>query len=1852
MTRAGPGPRLSTGRIRVDAARAIAKLRDYQLVDRRTWVLEGIRAAAASGATRIRLDGDADDVWLAWEGAPWPNEALPALFDELVSPEPARASQHLRLLGTAVNSALGLGPAHVDVIAVAADGTAARVRYTPDVLAPIDPDAGDATPLRRVAVETIERPARAPAPGMLVHLRRRVGLGTLANFVRGEPPELAIARDACGDAAVPVVVDGVVHGRAHHTRDLLRVPLGESLDAFLALEDPANPRVHADHAARLDIAEHGVILARYALPLPALAAAPRAPLAVRVFVDAPRMPTNASRSEVRRDSHPITAAEERARALAAALVEQLVTELADAGTATDRRARLRHAALALLAGKVAGSDWTEEIERVEPPLAALAALPLVEDALGQPRPVARGWQSLEVNLGAPYPAELAPWLDRVIRVPAGDPAALLFGRAPIDGAAARRRAKRARKALRAMEKFRRHKPRAAVVTAAETPRVRLVLGGALPGSCGDEAQFAGLTGQVCVYPGPGPSEIVLLHEGRHIETVACTPALRLRATIGAADLRPTEKYRGVVRNYAFARVEAAVRALAVRAVEALELARAGTAPPNTVSIERAEREDDAALMRRAFSVAADIHRMIGAASPLYTAPIWPTSDGRMLALGELETATPLGVITPGLQTRTPRGRIVLALDAVDRSTLEGRSFAFVDYGTPGARAQADLLDPALVLARGLAAERRGVALAIRGDTHAAAVASAFEPRQRYFHVGRPVEEMYVPKKLVACEVWIDDETIVPEEDWAGAQHLPMHDLAKLEEAYVRAIAAAVLGDAVPDLVRAGQRPISLDEPAGAALCAAIAEHGDPDHLLTPALATRLRDLRVATVTGDAEPRAIAELAQLDVRELPYIERQPDFPCDDWHVLVAPAERARAFARLAGRDARDATPEVDVRRRAAARAGKLAALRRQPAADLAAVLGGRTQVPLPSSHAEGWVGIGDAPGLVLHVHVERRRLGVVALPHDLPLAAAIDVVEARVDDDLAQLREGTRDAIAAAARSAVPALIAAGLAADPARLVDDPRWRQLLFQGLRQGLVERDLRAKLVATPMFRTIQGGVASIEASIDGAVRTATWTGDWLGAAPGEPANRVDGPVLALAEGEAGAEPRAIVQLLSTSVTDLTEAVSRLQTKRRVARGLIPAPTVTGADRALTRRLDTLGPIGERLGPGEIALVNEDESMLVPHRVGVPRPPVPIDVRPTVYVAVEAPELGDVQALPKAAMTGRWSHLQPVATQLVKELTQAADAAQLPAWARRRIRAAVLGDAIHAADIGAAPLFETTANAWVTWQTLLDQVARFGSLWYTAGASDFGAYVPLAPDRLALRLGPGETIDGAVARLLALFEASTELDLDAQARANQGRPRATAIALAPHEVRSALADPIELDDAGGRRGYVVPLAPTFRSAAGVRAHKDMFPFDPTPDVCAWPTLSVVEDPKLTPGRTWAHAAEDAAWQALVIRVREASDRALRAQDPPPDDAIASRFLSPRGFRDGAVLTGWVWLPGPSDADPFHGPSKLRVRFVDAVCKLTPSENRALRGWLAVTTTDDTEAFAHIDDELIEVHRELLHDAAGYAGPHRETALAHVALGLLAGHVKPDEVSGVRFPCFAPAPMDAGALVAFLGGAKRVPVVGTPGDARALVEDGGILSRVLVRWVGARAQFVVSAGAFDSAPVFDGRYAQAERGRGAADPADAERGRGAAPYAADAERGPGAAPYAADGERGPGVAPGAADAEHAAPPPPHPLQGLADAVWSRLVEIGIGTSHANGIRLDDRAEPLVSQHDGIIELAAYDPRLTAIEGARLARSAWADDAVEALVAHVVTALNVGLESVTDAAEGVAQARLLGAAAT
>ena len=161
-----------------------------------------------------------------------------------------------------VNSALGMNPEYVDVISIDEHEPAAR--YKPDVFDDAGGEPGDA-PLRQIVAEPIDTPVGA-RPGMLVHLRRPPSFEVLSYLLRS-PPELRLARAACRDISVPFVIGGDVFDRTGPSHDLLRLPLGEQFDGFMAAFDPQ----HATETdAVLEVAERGVVLARYPLDLFAL----------------------------------------------------------------------------------------------------------------------------------------------------------------------------------------------------------------------------------------------------------------------------------------------------------------------------------------------------------------------------------------------------------------------------------------------------------------------------------------------------------------------------------------------------------------------------------------------------------------------------------------------------------------------------------------------------------------------------------------------------------------------------------------------------------------------------------------------------------------------------------------------------------------------------------------------------------------------------------------------------------------------------------------------------------------------------------------------------------------------------------------------------------------------------------------------------------------------------------------------------------------------------------------------------------------------------------------------------------------------------------------------------------------------------------------------------------------------------------------------------------------------------------------------------------------------------------------------------------------------------------------------
>jgi hypothetical protein len=1825
VSRAAPGPQLSVGRLRVDAARAIAKLREYQLADRTMWVLEAIRAAVASDASEIELRGDANDVWLAWHCVPWAAEDLPRLFDELVSPEPASERHHIRLLAAAVNSALGTDPAHVDVFAV--DGArASRARYTPDVLD--EPTAERETPaLRQVVVVASPLPSEiAPFVGMLVHLRRRASLGMLSYlFWEREPRELHVARAECQDVPVPLRIGKDLVGRAHHRRDLARLALTEpqadagseigAIDGFVAIVQPPAATAATEHAAVLEVAERGVVLVRYAIPIGPRE--PRAPVPLRLFVDAPRMPTNASRSQVRRDSHPIAAAESRAPALVERLLEGLARQLAEDPTA----APARDAAFALLAAAVVGPSWNVEVRGLAGALGALAAMPLVRDATGAPQPIARPWQAVVHTGRSALPEALAPWLNDVLWVPPGDPAGRLVAHAYLDASVMREQLRWARRQHRAHRKFFEHAPRAARVIATERPRLRMPLGVALETSCIPQHHFDRLAGELCLYPERTDGELVVLLEGRELERIRLVSPVGFEAVIDAPAVTPADRYRGVARDDAYAAVARAARGGIIRAVEALALAIEGRDLPRTCEVgEFGVRDHDARAIRSALQLAIAFDAPVQA--PLSTAKVWRTVDDSWMSLAYLRTLAVVGLAPRN--ARVPNGRVVLDVEAFDQRggpallSQLAPEVRVVRYDLSGA----GLSEPAALATALLAIAP--FALAIREDGIAAAIAPTLRSTLQLRHLGVQVAELaYEPRLVAGCSLVIDSDALVPADDWKSVVDdggLGARDHLGWETALVKAAAAALVGAAPPALI--GGDPTELAGELGRVLCAVLARKDvHAATLLGAELAAQLCARPLLRVLGSARLHTIAEVAARFPLPLliPFIDHE-SLPVEGYAPVIGDAIMAEAVANLADRQVIDGASELERRRQAAIRRDRVASHRAQPVRPLALPVDrGKpaVEVELVESLGPGLVAVGTGP-LEIWVDIEGRPFQHIVRPDELPLRAVVELATEHADASFEALPDSIVRKLISDVQRATGRLLLATAATEPERLgragpvrtlcatwteADASAERSRTAQTTAQTTAQKTatkLRDALREAVGFTSVQGERVSIALAIEprNVLAIAAWDGDWLGPVAGEATSAYETHVVQVLEPE-GELHQILQRLVRGSIVDVTPEVVRLQARRRMALGLVPTPALPHIPATRKRRLAELGPIGEAFGAGEIGLLEHGSSTALVHEAGALRDRVALDVWPAIELAIDLAEVGRLRApaLPNAGETAieqlralaEDPHRpvgapadgpQALACALVRAVLASAEPAALSYALRRNLARAVLAGRLDGAALGELPAFETIGAAWVPWRALEDQRARFGSVWAVGVPTPEAR--PLDDSRLVLVLDPAD-VARARAAGHAVIDATTELELDATARHNRARPLAGSLELEPRGVLAEVA--LTGDGITSPRGTVAVLAASAADRRGLHPHRAMHPFGVMADRCRWPTIAVFDDARLVPDRTWAFPTTDGPWHAILEAIRTASERALASLVVPPADALAVEriVVSAAGTSD-AQVHGALWLAG---APRSVQSCVVQVLGTGGSRIYVPPGDLALGGSLHVYARSGVFQELTLEQLCTGAHTNLLRAIAKLARP-TDLVLAHLAHGLALGRIFPLDARKLRFDCFRPAPLDATQLVELLRGMEPVRIVAVDDDPDrpGVIDDGSALARVVIAWLGERAR------------------------SGAQAPARVPR-----------------------------------PAPPVVPAPAHPAQLAVEAVHARLAMLGVPLP--GRFTITERDEPIV-RYDRGLQFAGASTRLLALAGACRVNSPWATQAIDALVAHTITVLNAALTEITDATESAVLQQLLG----
>jgi hypothetical protein len=1762
----GPGPQLSSGRLRVDAGRAIKKLREYQLADRSAWILEAVRAAVAGRATTIRVDGDANDIWLSWEGPAWDVDLLPRLFDELVSPASSDDVQHVRLLAAAVNSALGMNPAYVDVFTVTA-GKAHVARYTPDVLEEPTEDLEESR-LGHVAATETAAP-KGVTTGMAIHLRRRLSFEVLGYLV-GDPPELHRVEESCRDIAVPLHIKGRVLHR-ETSNDILRVSLGEGVDGFVAVARGllAGPM--------LQVAEHGVLLATYGLELDAPPEEGRT-LPLRVFVDAPRMPTNASRSQVRRDKHPISSAETRAAKLIGDVIAKLAATPGD---------EARAATLEWVAAYIGGPRWHAGGNgEAKGPVRELLKLPLVKNAVGEPRSLNNLWRT-EIHTGSkPLPSELTAWLSDMLWLPPDDAAHCLLQGAPIDGRAARRAVRWAKRQADSQRKFFAHAKRDARVETARKPRVRGKLGADIVGSTVDQARFDRLTGEICVYAeGQGGSLIVLL-EGRELERISIKSGIAFDAVIDSPSVKPDERYRGVQRDAEYKRVERAVMGGLVRALEAVAVVRAGADVVDGYEVLAGTGQvDDADLFRRVLGMLDELGLKLR--GPLTTAPAWESLDGKWVAPVDLRKDA-IGVVEAGASVITPKGRLVVYATESERGMLGklvgGRIIRYDRVAGERAWGQPKLL------AERLAKGRPG-ALGIEIDGVVGAIAPSSKATIQLQHVGLPLETRPYKSKHLSCAILIDSDAIVPDTDWRNVLDdagLFKRNYESWEVALIRALARALCGEWGPNLVG---RQFGLRDPLGLAMCDALVD-GDPEALLGPELLAALKRAPLLSLLGRTGAVSIDQVVELFPHDIPVLQMDAE-PIPGFTPLWAPPLVAQLVGKLAGVKTHDATGELQQRIKRAQYEKRYAEHCAKPVAEVR--IDTPEGVEVIGQQVRGFLGLAESLQGI-RVFVEQRRFADLPAPDGLPLIAAVELAPDQCGELFEGIPASVAKKIAKDIRKAAPALLVQIGNHRPSVLTQPGAARRLLAAIL-DDLTEPQ-RYALCRVPAFRTITGELVTLEtaAQPNRAIRYATWSEEWLAPGDGESASALDAPILRIVDDE---ELTKICHTLSDlPLVDETDSVERLQAHRRMARGLLPAPRVPGGLPELKRSLSELGDAGKRLGHGELALVDTDQSMVRLHDRGRFLRALPIEVQPAVVLAIED---RDIKAPDRSGKLEMFLEAHPL-TRATQHLTRVLlekilPGASLSPRMRNNLARAVLLKHIDAKLLGDLQVLETIDGRWLPWSAITQQVAIFDEIWAVAERT------PNRPldERRIVFVFPGYDMTRIQAQGFVVVPAAKELEMDEQARRNRARQHVISLAL-PTKHGVLVEAELRGDGITSPRGTVAILTPTITGNRGIWVHREMQPLGVANDPCPWPTVAVVDDARIVPDRTWSGPKPDQTWQAIAKTVREASETLLASLGEAPVDAITtlridqelasgSKELRKHGK---SQLRGLVWLAGL----PYDKRYRLQLTHNLGVMTHTPEHGEAVGGQLVLFASDNLDRTMLLNQIITIAHGELVRQILARRDQLPQVVSAHVAHALALETIKPTEVRGFEFACFAPHPLEARGLVSLFR-KNRVDVV-KPGESptvTALVDDGSPTSQTLLNYLGKRARRV------EPAPQIVIPLPAAPKPAPKPEPTPAPK-----PAPVVVAKAPG-------------------------PPPPvrrHALQDLVDALDERLIALGI---RGYEWKIVDDDKPMIGFSSGKITVAGNHPRL------RKLAIDLDEDAIELVVAHVVTVLNIALTSITDATE-------------
>jgi hypothetical protein len=871
------------------------------------------------------------------------------------------------------------------------------------------------------------------------------------------------------------------------------------------------------------------------------------------------------------------------------------------------------------------------------------------------------------------------------------------------------------------------------------------------------------------------------------------------------------------------------------------------------------------------------------------------------------------------------------------------------------------------------------------------------------------------------------------------------------------------------------------------------------------------------------------------------------------------------------------------------------------------------VDVISSHARGQVGISEVTSYV-RVFVEKRLFRELNVPFGLPLIAHLDLGADQCSETFDEIPVQVASKIISDVVRAAPRLLVAIGNELPDRLGDVGATRRLLAWATAD--LGDEARKQLCAIEGFKTIQGTRVSLETAWHPhkMLRTAAWQDEWLGPSEGEAQTTLDEPILALAAEDT--ELRTVIDKLpEKAAIDVTDDVLRLQANRRMARGLIPTPKVTGVPPELKRTLAELGDAGKDLGHGELALVDGDQSTIMLHSQGRFVRSVPINVQPPVALAIEdhaiaKPEqLRDIQRLVNDFLGEHpVTHaVRELAVELVSQVLATPARSMLTPRMLRNLARAVWARRIFPKVLGDLAAFETLDHAWVPWATIVDQNAQFGDVWSVTEWTDER---PLDERRVVL-LATKEDIENTKHHNVKLIEAREELRLDGVARRNRALPLASSLAL-PTRMGILAEAELQGDGVSGTRGNVAILIPSIKGGRGVVVHRGMQPLGTMADPCMWPTIAVIDDARLTPDRTWSAAKQDQTWQAVVKQIRTASEELLATFGEAPPEALVSMRIDANNSAEikelrkagKSQMRGVVWLE--------QTPLAERTLQLTYELGVTTVRTTPVSGQLLLSSDPALDRQSAIEQLGGYAYGRLVRKLVGEADKHAGvTVQAHVAHALALDEVKPTEVRAIEFTCFVPSALEPRTLVGLLRRHHVVYVV-DPGEASpdgeiAVIDDGSSVSAVIKLHLGKRLRRAAVAVPPSPAPPQPVKVAQPDE-----------------PTPAAAK-----------------PAPKPADKPKPRKPEPeqkHPIQGLVELISKRVASLGL---RGYEFRIAATRKPMFQffAGAGYLFVAGDNERLRSLALHVDTSSPWLPAAIDALAAHVVSILNLALTDVTDAAE-------------